>query len=283
MVTTTYAWGAARRHPVVTTIIGAVVAAVLCGAVFQADLGRAVVYLVVLALSVLLIDLVLDRHGARPAPALRIRGLTVELAVLALSFLGGLAWLTARFVTTYRPAPGLVRLAWLGLLIAGVFNALPALVLLLRRYRLTDLGLRPTGLVATPLVLVLFASAATVLYPGSTTWKGLVAESGGSTWAVLETALLAAVPEEFFRFAWQTRVGRSLRQPATGWLVASFLWAMLHGPKDWDETHSVTQTLTGMADIVPLGLLWGYLTYRTGSFLPAVVLHATNIWGLQNL
>ena len=38
-----------------------------------------------------------------------------------------------------------------------------------------------------------------------------------------------------------------------------------------------------MADIVPLGLLWGYLTHRTGSFLPSVVLHATNIWGLQNL
>jgi membrane protease YdiL (CAAX protease family) len=279
----TYAWGAARRHPVVTTVVGAVVAVVLVGAVLQADFGRAVVYLAVLALSVLLTDFVLDRRGVRAAPALQIRGVRIELAVLSVSFLGGLGWLTARFVSNYRPAPGLLRIAWLGLLIAGVFNALPALVLLARRYRPTDLGLGWRGLGTTPLIIIVFASAATVFFPGATTWNAIVAESGGSPWTVVETALLAAVPEEFFRFAWQTRLGSALRQPATGWLAASLLWALLHGPKDWDETHSVRLTLIGMADIVPLGLVWGYLTHRTGSFLPAVVLHATNVWGLQNL
>ena len=39
----------------------------------------------------------------------------------------------------------------------------------------------------------------------------------------------------------------------------------------------------GVLDIVPLGLLWGYLTHRTGSLVPAVLLHLTNFWGLQNL
>jgi membrane protease YdiL (CAAX protease family) len=39
----------------------------------------------------------------------------------------------------------------------------------------------------------------------------------------------------------------------------------------------------GVVDIVPLGLLWGYLMHRTRSLLPSTLLHATNIWGLQNL
>ena len=133
MVMQTYAWGAATRHPVVTTVIGAVVAVVLCGAVLEADLARAVVYLAVLALGVLLTDLVLDRHGPRPAPTLQIRGVRLEVAVLALSFLGGLAWLTARFVGKYRPAPGLLRFAWLGCWLAVCSRTRPGPGVLARR------------------------------------------------------------------------------------------------------------------------------------------------------
>lgn len=278
-----YALGAAVRHPVVTAAVAAIVVVIVWTAELESNVGRAVAYLAVIALSVGAIDLVLDRSGGRPVPSIRVRGLGLETTVLAVSFLGGLVWLTSRFVWNYRPESAIGRLLWLAMLAATVFNALPAVLLLARRYGLGDLGLKPRGLEATPVVMILFAGTATLLFPGATTWRAIVQESGGSVWAVIETALLAAVPEEFFRFAWQTRAGQGLKQPATGWLLASLLWATLHGPKDWDETHSVVQTLTGIANIVPLGLLWGYLTHRTGSFLPSVVLHATNVWGLQNL
>jgi membrane protease YdiL (CAAX protease family) len=95
--------------------------------------------------------------------------------------------------------------------------------------------------------------------------------------------LTAAVPEEFFRFAWQTRVGALRRNRAAGWFIASVAWAILHAPRFWDEGHSAIGTLMGVVDIVPLGLLWGYLMHRTRSLLPSTLLHATNIWGLQNL
>ena len=276
---------AARRHPVVTGAIAAILASILVNAVVMHDAGRAVLYVVVLGLSIVLVDIVLARWPARNGNDGRIavRSAALETGMLAAAFLVGFGWLYARFVRNDRPAPGPMRLVWLALLIGCVFQALPAMVLLLRRYRLSDLGLRISGLQGLPLIIALFATAGLALSPSTTTWKGIVEESGGSTLTVIETALLAAVPEEFLRFAWQTRLGAWLKQPALGWLVASMLWALLHAPKDWDESHSLPSTIMGVVDIVPLGLLWGYLTHRTRSMLPAILLHATNIWGLQNL
>jgi len=31
-----------------------------------------------------------------------------------------------------------------------------------------------------------------------------------------------------------------------------------------------------------MGLLWGYMTHRTKSLLPAVLVHGFNLWGLHN-
>jgi len=271
-----------RRHRGIALGLGVVAAVILVNAAVRQDIGRAVLYLTVIALGVVAIDLVLARWPAatRVVP---VRGAGAELIVLAASFLGGLAWLYGRFVRDYRPGPGPLRLVWLFILIGCVFNVLPALVLLARRYGLGDLGLRWTGMQAAPLVMAIFAIAATVWSPGTMTWRALLEESGGSIASFVGTALLAAVPEEFFRVVWQTRLGAWLDRPAVGWFVASILWALLHAPKEWDESHSLSITLMGVVNIVPLGLLWGYLSHRSRSMLPSVVLHATNLWGLQNL
>jgi membrane protease YdiL (CAAX protease family) len=273
---------AARRHPVVAGVTAGLIVAILVNAHRQADLGRATLYLIVLAVSVRLVDVVLARWPRRERPV-AVRGPGLELSVLAVCLGMGLLWLYSRFVRGYRPAPGPLRLLWLAVLVGCVFNALPAIFLLVRRYRPSDLGFKIAGLQAAPIIVAVFALSATLLSPAATTWRAILDESGGSTWAVVETALLAAVPEEFFRFIWQTRVGAWLQRPATGWLVASVAWSVLHGPKNWDETHSFAATVMGMINIIPLGLLWGYLTHRTRSMLPSVVLHATNVWGLQNL
>jgi len=276
-----YAAAAARRRPGIALALAGLEVAILANAVIQQDLGRALLYLAVIAMSVVLIDVTLARWpvSTRHVP---VRNAGGEAVFLIVSFALGLFWLTGRFVWNLRPDPGLLRLLWLAILMGCVFNALPAIVLLARRYRLTDLGLRITGLHAVPLVMATFAAATFALSPASITWRGAIEETG-SIVALIGTALLAAVPEEFFRFVWQTRVGAWLKDPAVGWLVASACWALLHGPKDWDESHSLPVTLMGVVNIIPLGLLWGYLTHRTGSMLPAIALHATNLWGLQNL
>jgi len=61
------------------------------------------------------------------------------------------------------------------------------------------------------------------------------------------------------------------------------MWAALHLPHEFGASHSLAGSLTYAISIVPLGLLWGYLTMRTQSILPSILLHGTNLWGLQNL
>ncbi len=273
--------GETRRHPAVALTVAALGIAILVNAAIQGDLGRALLYFGAIGAGLVAIEAVLARWPVRTrAPA--VRGAGLELGVLAASFALGWFWLYGRFVRDYRPAPGPGRLIWLLLLAGCVFNALPALFLLVRRYRPRDLGLAASGVQAAAPVIAVFGLAS-LATPATITWKAIVEDAGGSMTGVLLTALLAAVPEEFFRFVWQTRAGAVLRNRATGWLVASVLWAMLHGPKDWDESHSLVSTVMGVINIIPLGLLWGYLTHRARSFVPSILLHATNVWGLQNL
>ena len=274
--------GALGRHRAVSAILVLIAGTILTNAAIQHDLWRAVLYLAVVAASVMWIDLALARWPIM-GPALPVRDARFEIVVLLASFVVGFLWLYARFVLEFQPAPGALRLLWLALLIGCAFNALPAIVFLARGYRLRDLGLRLAGLRIVPLIIAMFAGAALLFSPATTTWQMAMTETGGSVGALVLTALSASVPEEFFRFVWQTRVGALLRNPAAGWLVASLLWATLHAPKNWSDSHSLMSTTMAVVNIVPIGLLWGYLTHRSRSMLPSIALHATNLWGLQNL
>src|SRR5690348_14788705 len=111
----------ARRHPLVTGVVGAIATSILVRAYDAGDLTRAVAYLIVIAVSVAIVDLLVGR-SVDPGRAPSVRGAALETAMLVVSFAGGAAWLYARFVAGYQPAPGLLRLVWLALLIAGVFN-----------------------------------------------------------------------------------------------------------------------------------------------------------------
>jgi hypothetical protein len=65
--------------------------------------------------------------------------------------------------------------------------------------------------------------------------------------------------------------------------MASSIWAAFHLPVFWVGSHSFVHAAIGCVQILPLGLLWGYVSLRTRSFLPAALLHCTNFWGLQVL
>jgi membrane protease YdiL (CAAX protease family) len=238
---------------------------------------QAIAYLLAIALSVLAIDAVLLRRPVAVKP-LPIRHARAELFIAFLSFLVALAWLCSRFVAAYTIPSVILRLA----AVSAVFNIPLALAVLILRYWPGDLGFRFRGFVPVPLVILCFGVLAAVCSPSSITLKEAYQEAGSSGGLLWMSFGEAALPEEFFRFVWQTRAEVSLDNRAAGWLMASVLWAVLHMPIAFGDSHSLTGTLTYALCIVPLGLLWGYLTMRTPSILPSVLLHGLNIWGLQN-
>jgi membrane protease YdiL (CAAX protease family) len=270
--------GTVARRPAIAVLLALLATTILAGAFARGRGLQVVAYFTALALSVLMIDAVLLRRPV-PVKLALVRHPHTELLAASLLFLVALGWLFSRFVSGYTIRSPILRLV----AVSAVFNIPLALVLLILRYRPVDLGICFRGFAPVPLVILCFGMLAAALSPASITMKEAFQEAG-SLWGLLLIGFgEAGLPEEFFRFVWQTRAGAGFNNRAAGWLLASVLWAVLHVPKAYADSHSLAGTLEYAADIIPIGLLWGYLTMRTGSILPSVLLHGTNVWGLQNL
>jgi membrane protease YdiL (CAAX protease family) len=181
----------------------------------------------------------------------------------------------------WQHLPGLVKLAIIPLIIF-VFPIALAIIMLLLKYKPKELGLRLKGLpVAVPVIFICFITNR-VFFPESLTLTKILEESG-SIWNAMLTGFIAAgLSEEFFKTIGQTRIGALLKNNGLGWFITTIIWALLHAPKWYQESSDITEALLSAVRIVPIGLMWGYITHRTKSFLPATIVHGMNVWGLQN-
>jgi membrane protease YdiL (CAAX protease family) len=267
-----------RRHPGCATFLVTLTSALAADGLRRHALGRTLVYCAAVALSVLAVDLVLSRWpiNVRPVP---VRSPRLETAVAAIMMVVGFGSLAALFIGQYRPSSILARLLFVAIGLGSAFGVTLIIFLLARRYRWSDLGVRSDRLfLALPIAGIFFALAWTFTRGSILN----VVHSRESFMAWLTTMPVAALSEEFLRFVWQTRVAALRGNKAFGWIIASCAWAVMHGPRFWGENGFVHGTL-GTMNIIPIGLLLGYVTHRSQSFLPAALAHATNVWGLQNL
>lgn len=166
--------------------------------------------------------------------------------------------------------------------LAIIFPILLPLVLLKWKYRPADLGIRFNTMswVFLP-VLLITAGTAYLVAPTEFTLSRILADEG-LIGALITGLVTAGLSEEFVRMALQTRVGAYLRNPTVGWFFATLVWAFLHSPNWYAKGGDLYEALMGAVRIVPLGLMWGYITYRTKCLLPATLVHGFNVWGLQN-
>jgi membrane protease YdiL (CAAX protease family) len=201
----------------------------------------------------------------------------------------GLLGLSLRFcLLDWEHVNGLTRLATAPLILFFVFPIGLAAIFLILKYKLPDLGIRFQGLLVVLPVIAIFAITNRIVCPESLTWGNMIEESGGGeTVSVILSILwsgfiMAALSEEFFRVIGQTRIGSLLHNFGIGWFITTVIWALMHTPKWYGEGHDMMEAIISAIRIVPLGLMWGYLTHRTKSMLPAVLIHGANVWGLQN-
>ncbi|MFZ0829386.1 MAG: CPBP family intramembrane glutamic endopeptidase [Verrucomicrobiia bacterium] len=271
-----------KRHPVASGFVFIYGLIIMLEGFWLGEFARRAAYLAALVAG----TLILDRfHPCGPGgePPLPVRRPKLELSVAGALLLVSVVWLGAHFQGHFIPANRVLKLLWAALALLSVLNiGLALFELLVVRYRLNDLGIRFRGLAPVPLVILCFGATALASNSG-VTWHEVVREANGRVWLVpLVSFFAAALPEEFFRMIWQTRLGAVLKNPATGWLIASVIWSFLHVPNFSADASSCLQALRSAFDLVPLGLFWGYATHRSQSLLPAICLHGTNFWGLQN-
>ena len=234
-------------------------------------LGAVVLSAVIVDVSVALLE--------KPRIDFPVRAPRTEVMVAAVLYFGSAAVFAFRFSHWFPVHSLSLRLLFVAGMFLFGFHILLAVFLLARGYGLRDLGIRFWGFAPVLFVMACCMGLVALATPLRDVWVGSYREIGGSVWAWIEVGLLsAALPEEFFRMVWQTRLGKLLNNSAAGWLIASVLWAAMHSFL-YSQGRSHLQTLFLVLDIVPYGLLLGYLTHRTRSILPAIVLHATKfVW-----
>ena len=271
---------ALRRNTWVAALVLIMAIAVMVYGAQHDHLPKAIAYVVAMVVGAFLVDLFTQwKAASSPFPVRQPkREALIVLACIALGYLAlflRFAWLD------WEKVQGLVRLAILPLF-GFVFPVFVALILLWLKYKPRDLGFRfPTSSWMFVPILLVTAGTAWLVAREDLTIGPILAEEGW-TGLLLLGFLSAGLPEEFSRMLLQTRVGAWLKNPGVGWLIATVLWALMHAPKWIGEGADLYEGVMSSVRIIPLGLLWGYMTHRTRSLLPATLVHGMNVWGLQN-
>jgi membrane protease YdiL (CAAX protease family) len=269
-----------RRHPFVAAGVAATAAAVAWIECAEGSGVKGVVYLATMLVAALVASAVV-LWRSEDAPALPVRRPGRETVVLSslLAVGVGVLVLARDFPAVWEKVPLHKPLQLAGLVF--LFQIAAVAYLLGSRYRLGELGLRPAGVLVPAFVLPLVAGAAVAVDPGGVTLPMILREMG---WLGLVSFALFGEPlvEEFLRLWMQTRAGALLSNPAAGWFLAAWPWALLHVPVWYANSHDLGGAVAGAVRIVPIGLLWGFVTHRTRSLIPSLLLHGFNVWGLQN-
>lgn len=212
------------------------------------------------------------------------KSLKKELLTICICTLLGIVFLLFRGFGDWEHIRGIYKLLLIPLILFVFPIVLAIVYLFVFKYKPKELGvnLRYWYL---PLILHLVWGTVTLLFvPEVSHWKEMFVEYGifGSLFMGI---VQAALPEEFFRLLMQTRVSKATDSPAFGVFVAAFIWSAMHIPVNYSQSHQAItfyNIAVSSVYLVPLGMFWGYLTMRTKSIIPAIGMHAFNLWGLQN-
>lgn len=206
------------------------------------------------------------------------------LVVLAFTALAFVPWII-RFSRLWPIHNTPARLAFVAsLFLFGFFIALACVFLFVYRYRPRELGVNFRYWYLALSIHLTFGVITLLVAPEKSQWQSTI-RSDGILGVCIEGIFQAAIPEEFMRLLLFTRLGALLCNNGMGLVIATFLWACIHIPMLWSGSPQVSlaHVLFSTWCLIPIGLLWGYITWRTKSLCPAVLLHGFNLWGLQNL
>jgi membrane protease YdiL (CAAX protease family) len=272
-----------KQHPVVSAVIGLLAAALLIYSYSEGKLVKMAAYLGAILLAALVTDFLSSRFAANNAdfavksPAKELKFLlAVQIVIIILSII------RFQVFTDWQHTSFVFKLPLFILMLLFVFPIVLLIAFLRWKYSLKDLGFRLRGIWLGLPVILIIGVAAYFFAPQDMNF-GKMYEEMGVIQMILVGFLVAAIPEELTRVLMQTRLGNFLENYAVGWLIAGVIWAFIHLPNFYSQnTKGLISAVWGVLGILPVGLLWGFMTHRTKSILPAVTVHGTNLWGLHD-
>ena len=202
------------------------------------------------------------------------------------ALLGGL-FLTLKFMQNSNVLPNTL-LTKLPVILGLFLFSVPIgtfIYLLFKKYKLLQLGISIKPMIQLLLGFIIWGLTglfAILFYETGISWEKGLKEVGGFIGLIFTGIIYAALFEEFTRFIVQSRFEKVYKTKGMNILFATTIWSLLHFPMAYNQSHEITSTLKYCIQIIPIGFIWGYLTYRTKSILPSVIVHGLNLWGFQN-
>jgi len=210
-----------------------------------------------------------------------------ELAIITLFSVLGAIFITLNFYlkANTEQIGFLVRLP---ILLGIFFFTFPlgiVIYLFFKKYKLLQLGLKTKPLSHLLLGLIVWGLTGLFAYifnKSGILWAEAYAELGGVSGMILQGVIGAGLVEEFSRFVMQSRFERVFKRFGFNILFATTIWAFMHFPVTYFRGTNISETLIYCIQIIPIGFIWGYLTHRSRSIVPATIVHGLNLWGFQN-
>jgi len=210
-----------------------------------------------------------------------------ELLLIMLFSLLGVVFITINFYLKLN-SEQIGFLMRLPILLGMLFFTVPvgiAIYLLMKKYKISQLGIRFKPVEYLLLGLLIWGLTglfAFIFNKSGMLWVEGYKELGGVSGIILQGVIGAGLVEEFSRFVIQSRFERVFRISGFNILFATTIWAFMHFPVNYFKGEQVSDIITYCIQIIPIGFIWGYLTHRTKSIVPATLSHGINLWGFQN-
>jgi membrane protease YdiL (CAAX protease family) len=273
-----------RTYPAAIAVaLGSALCVLYCGHLTHRT-AHAIAYLIAVWLCAFATDVFVNLYPS-PAIGFPIRhSSTQESAVILACTVLGQAFLYIRFSALWDAMQGLPKLTVATLIVFTYPIALALIYLFYYRYKPSELGINLRFFCLALLINLLWGGIAMTTARNTVIWHSYI-QQNGLIGTFLTVVICAALAEEFTRMLLQTRLADLFHNKGVGFVTATLLWACIHIPKSYPHTKDGTIPLLffiKLATLIPHGLLWGYMTHRSKSLLPAVLVHGSNFWGLQN-
>ena len=273
-----------RRHLTAVYLASFIGFTIIILSIFHGTFIKAFMYLLAMCTAFLVSEYIYSKKEVK-FTSIVIKSPFQEFSVLAFIQLAGLSLLLYRFsfIDDFSNLGKHSRIILVSLRLLIMYPILLLIYfLIIKRYKLVNLGFRfKYWFVAVPIIFII-GIISFACFP-----EGLQFEEQSRQNLFISMITLgfltAAIPEELMRYLFQTRASQILGNKSLGWIIASFVWALLHIPSFSRGDSTMYDGAIHAFGILPIGLLWGYLNQRFQSIIPSVLIHGTNLWGLQNI
>jgi hypothetical protein len=197
--------GRMKRHPVVLMLVVFACILLIWEGLLDGMLGIRIAHIVAFALGVFILDCIYIPHMKNDQPILVSRP-KKDLIIATFFFLAGASWLFIQVSGYANSLSGFKQIGWgiTGIVLVNNIG-LGVFFMVASNWRFQDLGFRfQPSVLALPLIFVFAVVSRS--FGTWHDWNSIVHTFGSPLRTLLTGLFVAALPEEFFRFVWQTRL-----------------------------------------------------------------------------